>query len=427
MMRYTIQTTLMEILPNNIFAKFVVASPIMAVNPTFKRAEFQSMQPGTLFVAKFKTNGIRRQFVRIYRTEDMSLSALSFIEEFRTTIVAECGRTGELLNTSLRAHMRVHKTADKYSKQTNKLIENITSFKDTMQAGDSDKKLIFGYEKKEDIDEIEKEEPKVAAPCWIEGIFFEGSMKTAFETAVNLTNDGLPVNVLMTGPSGYGKTSLPLAFAKSLGMKAFRMNCPIVRDSEEFFGYREAIDGNTVFVKSEFTKIIEAGNAIVVLDELNRLESWLHNLLFPLLDDDRKTTVHGEKIVVGENVVFVATINEGFQYTGTFEMDQALRNRMDMTIHVGAMPPAKEAKLLMQRTKLEKSTAIKIVKAIREIRMLVDAGELDIDASTRTTIKCGKLVRGGMAFADAIKYTITNNLDNDQGKLVSDKIGKFLL
>jgi len=431
-MNYTHQTALMRIQTNVNFAELIVASPMMLVNPTFKRVEFLSMKTGTLFVARFKTNGTRRQFVRIIKVLDQTeykASVASFINEYRGTMVIEAERTLSSIKRNISRLSSASLEHSKFGKRLSSYVSDITDFRDVLnkKESESDESLILSGNPKTSIKEEEEPIAKEYASGWINGVFFEGSIKMAFETAVELTKNDLPVNILMTGPSGYGKTSLPLAFAKLHDMVPFRMNCPIVRDSEEFFGYREARAGDTVFIKSEFTNIIETGNAIVVLDELNRLESWLHNLLFPLLDDDRKTTVHGEKIVVGPNVVFVATINEGFQYTGTFEMDQALRNRMDMTIHVGAMPPAKETKLLMHRIGMEKPTAIKIVKIMREIRKLVDAGEIDIDASTRTTIKFGKLVKGGMNFANAVKFTITNGLDNSQGKQVSDKIGKFLM
>ena len=146
------------------------------------------------------------------------------------------------------------------------------------------------------------------------------------------------------------------------------MNCATIRDPEEWFGFREAKDGSTVFIRSQFAKIIEAGNAVVVLDEFNRLEPWLHNTLFPLLDDDGATVVHDERFAIGEGVIVVGTINSGYKYTGTFELDEALMNRFEFILEVGPMPHAQEVQVLTKRTGVDAATAEQIVKMSNTLR-----------------------------------------------------------
>lgn len=265
---------------------------------------------------------------------------------------------------------------------------------------------------------------------WLTGAstYINDEIQIAFETAMRIAKGGGIVNVLMVGASGYGKTSIPKAIANVMEMECLRMNCAAVRDPEEWFGYREAQVGSTVFVPTEFTEIVRRGNAVIILDELNRVEPWLHNTLYPLLDDDRATSVHGEHIECGRAIVFVATINEGAQFTGTFTLDTALVNRFDIIVRVGPLPPRVEAKLLRKRySNLIETTADKIVKIMQDLRQLSDQQNLDVDVSTRSSLKISRLVCAGATLRDAVRMTIVNAVSPEMAKNIMDTISSELL
>lgn len=263
---------------------------------------------------------------------------------------------------------------------------------------------------------------------WLNGVFIREGERAVFETALAIAASTRPVNVLMAGPSGYGKTTIPQAFAEANEMKFVRINCAQVRDPEEWFGYREAKDGSTLFVPSEFTEAVEAGNAVIVLDEFNRVEPWLHNTLYPLLDHARKTMVHGREIKVGPKVIFVATINQGYRFTGTFMLDGAITNRMDATIHVQPLDRDNEIKLLVSRVGVDYGTANKIVNVMRELRDLCDRSELSVDASTRTSLKVADFAKPGIMSLRAVFETVVfNTIDQSEVKAAIDKVAPFLL
>lgn len=215
------------------------------------------------------------------------------------------------------------------------------------------------------------------------------------------------VKVMMKGASGYGKTTLPQKFAEMTGRKFLRMNCASVRDPEEWFGYREAREGSTVFIKSQFAKAIEAGNLVVVLDEFNRLEPWLHNTLFPLLDDAGATVVHDEEFHIGQDVIVVGTINTGFKYTGTFELDEALLNRFQFVLEVGPMPHAEEVKVLCANTGIDDHMASLIVKMSNILR------QNEIVCSTRTSLLVASMFRGGMELREAFEFAVVYRIPTD--------------
>lgn len=255
---------------------------------------------------------------------------------------------------------------------------------------------------------------------WLAGVWMPRETAKLFKAALQLIKTS-PVNVLMTGPSGYGKSSIPQAFADAYGMKFVRVNCAAIRDPEEWFGFREAQDGSTVFEPSEFAIALMEGNAIILLDELNRMESWLHNTLYPILDHARTSNVHGKQFKVGENVLFAAAINSGHQYTGTFMLDGALVNRFDMHLAVGPLDEVVEADLLVRRYELPMDVAQRIVKIMSRLRELYEREAISVDVSTRTSLKIARLYSSGLLnIRECFKAAVFNALDAEEVKTAVD-------
>jgi MoxR-like ATPase len=261
----------------------------------------------------------------------------------------------------------------------------------------------------------------------MEGYYVSPQARLVFNTAKSMSDrePARAIKMMMVGPSGYGKTTLPRLFAELAGKGFLRMNCATVRDPEEWFGYREAKDGNTVFVRSAFAKALEEGNKVVVLDEFNRLEPWLHNTLFPLLDDDGATVVHDEKFTIGPGIIVVGTINTGYKYTGTFELDEALLNRFQFILEVGALPREEENKVLISRTGVKEEDAKDIVKMSAILR------NADVSCSTRTSLLVASMVAGGMTKREAFESVVVCRIPVDssgggQRKQVIDLINTKL-
>jgi MoxR-like ATPase len=235
---------------------------------------------------------------------------------------------------------------------------------------------------------------------------------------------------LMIGPSGYGKTTIPMKFAEKTGRKFVRVNCSAVRDPEEWLGFREARSGDTIFEPTEFAQALMGGNSVIVLDEVNRIEPWLHNTLFPLLDFSHKTVVHNKEFVVGPNTIVMMTMNRGLEYVGTFELDQAFINRSDVVMMVGAPPATEEVQILVQRTSIEKSIASRIVNLLASLRSTVKEREIIVDCSTRAALKIANLVKAGAslreAFHDTIEIASINSEDMKKiADIMNSAIGTF--
>lgn len=250
------------------------------------------------------------------------------------------------------------------------------------------------------------------------GFYVSPEARLTFNTALKMLkkNPTRAVKVLVVGPSGYGKTSLPKLVAELTGMEFMRMNCATIRDPEEWFGYREAREGSTHFIRSTFANNFEKGNLVMVLDEFNRLEPWLHNTLFPLLDDDGATVVHDEQFTIGNNVLAVATINTGYKYTGTFELDEALVNRFDFVLEVGPLPHEEEVKVLNKRTEIALTEADRMVSLSTALRQ---SGAV---CSIRTTLLMARMMASGMSMREAFDSAVIRRIPKDSNGSVSRKL-----
>lgn len=217
-----------------------------------------------------------------------------------------------------------------------------------------------------------------------------------------------PVKVLMVGPSGYGKSTIPQHYAEKCNLDFFRLDCATIRDPEEWFGQRVAENGSTAFHISTLAKKLQGGNVLILLDEINRLETWLTNALYAILDDARGTTVYdGIEIKLGQNIVLVATINLGHNYSGTFTMDAALSNRFEYICEVSGIPFDKELEVLTTKTGVNSVHAKTIIQTADLVRQLNG-----VECSIRTTLMIATQVALGMSPRNAFQSAVILRCSN---------------
>lgn len=252
-------------------------------------------------------------------------------------------------------------------------------------------------------------------------VLFSNDAKRLFQMTAEIAKSEGFTTVLIGGPSGYGKTSLCKAFADRQGMTFVKINAGIVRIPEEWFGQRRLEGDRTFFDLNEASKAIKAGNAFVLYDELNRAEAPILNGLFTLLDFGR-VDVLGETIEVGKNVIFGATINQGTEYTGTFELDRALSNRFAGKLVVGPMPAEAEAAILVANYGISQEDADLIVRAVNKLRDIQRSNKLRYDVSTRCSTQVAKYVKFGAGVKEAFGFVLTPFLPAAEAKNVTDNL-----
>jgi nitric oxide reductase NorQ protein len=222
-----------------------------------------------------------------------------------------------------------------------------------------------------------------------------------------------PVNILIKGKHGLGKSELARQLAATYKMHYVPIPINLLQESGQLMGHDEFVNDQTTFVESNFVKSIRSPNSLIHLEELNRPESpKALGELFPLLDDSRMI-VHDKigEVKVAEGIVFVGTLNIGFEYTGIDPLDEALRDRFHF-VELGYLPPDEEIKLIYMRTGLSGPQVKQLVELVNSLRY---DGQDPIHVSTRRMLMIAELMQADLPMQSAI----INCIGIDKDKLES--------
>lgn len=218
-------------------------------------------------------------------------------------------------------------------------------------------------------------------------------------------------SIMLSGPSGWGKTGFAIPFARKLGWECVFINMAKILETEELFGSRQIKDGSTLFEFNEFVRACEAGNRVIVLDEMNRTYPGALNALFDILDWRGEATIHGRTIRVAPNTIFVGTRNVGNVYVGTQATDAALANRFALSVVIDSMPKAEEVKMLVKRTGITQPEAQQVVNVADEIRRNRSLG---VNVSPRNTLEIARMVKAGVKARAAYQLNVLGTIEEDE-------------
>jgi MoxR-like ATPase len=224
----------------------------------------------------------------------------------------------------------------------------------------------------------------------IEGVYLDPLISKQLQV---LLESGL--NILLDGPQGCGKTVLARSIARSLGMEFVFFNCSAVLEASDFLAtlqLRASPSGQPVtdFVKTEVLTALEeahehpARSYLIFLDELNRCPESARNALMPALDSSRRIfhPIDNRFLVIPDNVQFIAAVNRGSSFSGTFGIDAAQLDRF-APLQMTYPPLDEEVKILRPR---HAELSEKIVRIVVEVAdRLRHTPELTAGLSVRAT------------------------------------------
>jgi nitric oxide reductase NorQ protein len=229
-------------------------------------------------------------------------------------------------------------------------------------------------------------------------------------------------NVLLTGPSGCGKSEICYLLASAAGKRVEAFNFGAMTEP------RTSLIGNTHFdrrngtrfVESRFVRAVQDPNACLLLDELSRAGRDAFNILLPLLDGQRYLALDEEDdapvVHRVPGVTFLATANIGMEYTGTEQLDLALKDRFPINISMDFPPRDQERAILRKRCDgLTDVDARRLLRIAHRQRELTREGEFVGMISTRALLAAGRQIAGGVRLENAVRFCILNHFSNDGG------------
>jgi Holliday junction resolvasome RuvABC ATP-dependent DNA helicase subunit len=231
-------------------------------------------------------------------------------------------------------------------------------------------------------------------------------------------------NLRLIGPAGCGKTSIGQWLAQETNKRLLIMDCSVIREPRDWFGFRTVHNGSIRWQDTEFVRAVTSGNCVIVLDELNRAPASVLNGLMPLLDHRRASWIEerGAAVRVGPNTTFVATTNMGAKYLGASPVDLALRDRFSRVVEVTYLPTAKEAMLLQRRTTLDIDSCVALAHIASNTRGKNSTHE---PISTRELLAAASdIAKYGQ---QSLRYTILSKIEDHSKRAAMATLlaGKF--
>ena len=223
-----------------------------------------------------------------------------------------------------------------------------------------------------------------------------------------------PVNILVTGQPGGGKTTLGLQYAAKYHRSCVVVDFGSLQEPQELFHttYLTSKNGvsETDIRESGFVRGLETPRCVVVLDELNRPENErVLNVLLPFLDGRRESYVDylRRNVRVADGVIFIATLNEGAMFCGITQIDTALRDRF-RELHMPYLPLEMEAEVIEKKTGVAKNIALMLASFGHKVRI---AEAINRKVSTRQLLTAAENFAHGDELWRAVSVSIGHHND----------------
>ena len=226
-----------------------------------------------------------------------------------------------------------------------------------------------------------------------------------------------PVNVLVAGKQGCGKSTMVRQFAGRNNRPLATFQIGILSEPGQLFGEHRLREGETYYQEFLFPRAIQTPGCVIHLEEINRPEHpKALNMLFSVLAEDRRVYLDELGLVkVADGVVFFATLNEGEEFIGTEMLDAALRDRFYVTT-LDYLPPEVETNVLQLKSGISKGNALTIVNVANKLRH--NAQEPMI-VSTRHTLMIAEMMAVGATTKEAFLHSLQLSRDIIESVLLS--------
>ena len=231
-------------------------------------------------------------------------------------------------------------------------------------------------------------------------------------------------NILLTGPTGTGKSQTAIAVAKSMDRELFYINLGATQDPRgTLIGNTHfSKDAGTYFNESAFVKAIQKPNTVILLDEVSRAHPEAWNILMTVLDPGQRylrldEAVDSPTIKVAEGVSFVGTANIGNEYTAVRVMDRALLDRF-VIAEIPFLTPTEESSLITQlfpAIQPKAANNLADIAGLTRVEIKSDSSRIQTPISTRSVLEMAGLIVDGFTLTECAEVSIYPLYSQDGG------------
>ena len=231
-------------------------------------------------------------------------------------------------------------------------------------------------------------------------------------------------NIMLRGDAGTGKTLAVTTVAKVMDRPFFYFNLGATQDP------RSTLIGNThfnketgtYFAQSTFVKAIQTEGAVILLDELSRAHPEAWNILMTVLDESQRylridESPDTEVVKVADGFSFLATSNEGIQYTSTRKVDFALADRFAI-LEMDILSKIQQQSLIRHACPKIDDKTVEILTSIYDqinTELATNNGKIQTRMSTRSMIRAARHICDGFSINEALDLCIYPYFDGEGG------------
>jgi len=217
--------------------------------------------------------------------------------------------------------------------------------------------------------------------------------------------------VMLTGPTGCGKTRLVEHMGSLLGLPVVTISCHDDLTSSDLVGRFMVTGGDVVWTDGPLTRAVKAG-AICYLDEVVEARHDSLAILHSLTDHRRTLYLDraGEEVPAPDGFMLVCSYNPAYR-SSLKELKPSFRQRF-VTVPMGYLPPEGEAEVVVTETGVTADVAARLVDCATAIRNS-DAVFHFEPPSTRVLVTAADLIVAGATEREAVEAAVLAPLSTD--------------
>lgn len=217
--------------------------------------------------------------------------------------------------------------------------------------------------------------------------------------------------VMLTGPTGCGKTRLVEHMGALLGRPVVTISCHDDLTSSDLVGRFMVTGGDVVWNDGPLTRAIKDG-AICYLDEVVEARHDSLAVLHSLTDHRRSLYLDraGKVVKAPESFMLVCSYNPAYR-SSLKDLKPSFRQRF-ITIAMSYLATEREAGVLVAESGIELAVAQRLVKCAVSIRNADQAFHIE-PPSTRALVAAAKLIAAGTPELKAAEVAILAPLSTD--------------